>query len=526
LERYDLVVIGGGIQGAGITRDAALRGLRTILFEKGDLAGGTSGRTSRLVHGGIRYLENLHFGLVREALAERALLLRLAPHLVWPLPFLLPYYKKSPRPWWYLQAGLLLYGALGGGRTRSLSAKRVLELEPKIPRDGLQGAGLYGDAQMNDTRLCLENALDAAALGADIRTHHEVIAIERAGGMVRVRARDRLAFDGESFEVEAPAVINATGAWADTLRERAGVKRARAVRASRGVHIVVPALTAEHALVLTADRDRRVFFVMPSANGSLVGTTETEYKDDPDECVVTVTEVRYLLEEVRRRWPRAVQFPEHVRHAYAGLRPLVRSRATLRAASRESRLIEENGLFTVIGGKYTTYRAVAEHTLDRVLSKLGKPAHPCSTRERPLPGAGAGSREQAAGAAKERALELRHIGNQDAARLGARYGGLANGAMLLAEQFPSVHERAGVRVLEGEVVYSIRHEMARRLEDVLFRRLGLADERLGARQAAVPVSLWMAQHLGWSQARTQEEVMSVERQLDVEDKVIVGAMQR
>jgi len=229
---------------------------------------------------------------------------------------------------------------------------------------------------------------------------------------------------------------------------------------------------------------------------------------------------------VRRRWPQAVQFPEHVRHAYAGLRPLVRSRATLRAASRESRLLEENGLYTVIGGKYTTYRAVSERTLDRVLAKLGKAAHPCSTRERPLPGAGAGTREQAASAARERALELKHVGNDDASRLGARYGGLANGAMLLAEQFPSVHGRAGSRVLEGEVVYSIRHEMARRLDDVLFRRLGLADERVGARQAAVPVSLWMAQHLGWSQARTQEEVASVERLIDVEDKVIVGALQR
>jgi glycerol-3-phosphate dehydrogenase len=525
LERYDLVVIGGGIQGAGITRDAALRGLRTLLIEKGDLAGGTSGRTSRLVHGGIRYLENLHFGLVREALAERALLLRLAPHLVWPLPFLLPYYKKSPRPRWYLGAGLMLYGALGGGRTRSLSARKTLELEPKLPRDGLLGAGLFGDAQMNDTRLCLENVLDAAALGAGVRTYHEAIGIERQGGQVRVRVRDRLAPDGDSFEVEAPAVINAAGAWADVVRERAGIKRARSVRASRGVHIVVPALTAEHALVLTAERDRRVFFVMPSAKGSLVGTTETEYKDDPDECVVTVSEVRYLIEEVRRRWPRVVQFPEHVRHAYAGLRPLVRSRATLRAASRESRILEENGLFTVIGGKYTTYRAVAEHTLDRVLKSLGKTAHPCSTSERPLPGAGAGTREQAASAARERALELQQVGNEDAARMGARYGGLAAGAMLLSEQFRSVHDRAGARVLEGEVVYSVRHEMARRLDDVLFRRLGLADERVGARSAAVPVSLWMADQLGWSRARTQEEVQNVERQLDVEDKVIVGALQ-
>ena len=526
MERYDLVVVGGGIQGAGIARDAALRGLRTILFEKGDVAGATSGHTSRLVHGGIRYLENLHLGLVREALAERALLLGLAPHLVWPLPFLLPYYKKSPRPRWYLSAGLMLYGALGGGGTRSVSTKKALELEPKLPRDRLLGAGTFHDAQMDDTRLCLENVLDAAALGAEIRTHHEVVSLERAGGAVHVRVRDRLDPDADAFEVEAPAVVNAAGAWADHVRERAGIKRARSVRASRGVHVVVPALTAEHALVLTAERDRRVFFVMPSPHGSLVGTTDTEYRDDPDACVVTVSEVSYLLEEVRRRWGRVVQFPEHVRHAYAGLRPLVRSRATLRAASRESRLLEENGLFTVIGGKYTTYRAVAERTLDRMLARVGKTAHPCSTRERPLPGAGAGTREQAAQAARERALELTHVGNEDATRMGARYGGLANGAMLLAEQFPRVHERSGARVMEGEVVYSIRHEMAKRLDDVLFRRLGLGDDRVAARFAAVPVSLWMAEHLGWSRGRTQEEVAALEQKLDIEDKVIAGALQR
>jgi len=528
LERYDLVVIGGGIQGAGIARDAALRGLRTILFEKGDLAGGTSGRTSRLVHGGIRYLENLRLGLVREALAERALLLRLAPHLVRPLPFLLPYYKKSSRPRWYVGSGLLLYGVLGGGAVRSLSARRALELEPKLPREGLQGAGLFGDAQMNDTRLCLENALDAAALGAEIRSHHEVVAIERgaAGGGILVRARDRLAAEVVTLEVEAAAVINAAGPWADRVRERAGVKRAHSVRGSRGVHVVVPPLTRDHALVLTARRDRRVFFVMPAANGSLVGTTEAEFEGDPDECVVTVSDVRYLLDEVRWRWPGAVQFPEHVRHAYAGVRPLVRGRASLRATTRESRTLEERGVFTVIGGKYTTYRATAERVLDRVLHSLHKTARPCATRERPLPGAGAGGREQAAQAARDRALELAHIGNHDATRMGTRYGGLAAGAMLLAEQFPAVHDRAGVRVLEGEVVYSIRHEMARRLDDVLLRRLGLGDERAGARQAAVQVSQWMAQHLGWSMARTREEVAIVERQIDVEDKVITGAMQR
>jgi glycerol-3-phosphate dehydrogenase len=528
LERFDLVVIGGGIQGAGIARDAGLRGLRVALFERGDFGGGTSSRTSRLVHGGIRYLENLRIGLVRESLEERSLLLRLAPHLVWPLPFLLPYYKKAPRPRWYLGAGLALYGALTGrhgvGPTRYLSARKALALEPDLPPEKLQGAGLYWDAQMNDARLCLENALDAAALGADLRTYHEVVSIERSPGVVRVRARDLLSPDAPYVEVEAPAAVNAAGAWVDKVRELAGVQRPRAVRASRGVHVIVPALTAGHALTLTANRDRRVIFVLPSVHGSIVGTTETGFTDDPDTCVPTVPDVRYLLDEVRARWRTKVRFPEHVRAAYAGLRPLVRSGGSLRSASRESRLLVEGGLYSMVGGKYTTYRAISERVLNRVLRDLGKAAHPCSTRERPLPGAGAGTRQQAAAAAGERAMELRHLGGEDAARLGARYGGLAAGAFVLIEQFPSLHERAGARVQEGEVVYAVRHEMAKRLDDVLFRRLGLGDNRLGARQAAVPVSQWMAEHLGWSQTRTREEVQRVERRLETEDKVISGAL--
>lgn len=529
MERYDLVVIGGGIQGAGLARDAALRGLRVALFERGDFGGGTSSRTSRLVHGGIRYLENLRLGLVREALEERALLLALAPHLVWPIPFLLPYYKKAPRPRWYLSAGLALYGGLAGrhgiGPTKLLSKRKALALEPDLPADKLQGAGLYWDAQMNDARLCLENALDAAALGADLRSYHEVVSIERSPGQVKLRVRDLLAPDAPLLEVEAPAVVNATGPWVDRVRERAAIKKPRAVRASRGVHVLVPALTRGHALTLTARRDRRVIFVLPWAQGSIVGTTETAFDDDPDSVAPTVADVSYLLEEIRARWKTPVRFAEHVRAAYAGLRPLVRAGGSLRSVSREARLLAEGGLYSMVGGKYTTYRAIAERTLDRVLRDLGKAAHPCSTRERPLPGAGAGTREQAAAAGRERAMELRHLGSEDAARLGSRYGGLAAGAFILVEQFPRLHEKGGARVVEGEVVYAIRHEMAKRLDDVLFRRLGLRDQRLGARLAAVPVSQWMAEHLGWSPARTREEVRRVEEHLDAEDKVIAGALQ-
>ena len=195
-QHYDLIVIGGGIHGVGVARDATLRGLSVVLLEKGDLGGATSSSTSKLVHGGIRYLETLNLSLVREALAERSTLLRVAPHLVWPCPFLLPFYAGEGRPRWYMEAGLHIYDKLAGdqriGEFRSLSADEALQLEPELPADGLKGAGLYLDAQMSDARLCLENGLDAAALGAEILVHHEVVGLSHADDAWRIKATDSL----------------------------------------------------------------------------------------------------------------------------------------------------------------------------------------------------------------------------------------------------------------------------------------------------------------------------------------------
>jgi glycerol-3-phosphate dehydrogenase len=527
-ERYDLVVVGGGILGVGVARDAALRGLRVALFEAGDLGGGTSSRTSGLIHGGIRYLENLRLALVREGLEERMALLRVAPHLVWPCPFLIPYYKGRGRPRWYLEAGLALYDYLAGayriGRPRSLSGAQVAELEPDLPQAGLEGASLYLDAQVDDARLCLETAMDAAALGVDLFPHHEVVEIARADSGLRVSAKDSIEPAADPLAAEASAVVNAAGPWADRVRRLAGIRRGAALRPSRGTHVVVPALTRKNALLLIAEQDGRVFFILPGAHGSLVGATEGEHRGQPEECHPTVSEVAYLFGEIRRRWPARAQSGLEVRRAFSAVRPLARAGGPLGRVSRADRLLCEHGLFTIAGGKYTTHRAIAERTLNRVLAWLGKSARPCTTRERPLPGAGAGSREQAMAQARAKALEMKNLGNADADRLGARYGGLMGGAAILVEQYPGVHEGAGARILEGEVVYSVRHELARRLDDVLLRRLGLWGDRQALRQAAVPVSLWMAKHLEWSRARTQQEVERLDRMFAVEDRVISSSL--
>jgi glycerol-3-phosphate dehydrogenase len=287
---------------------------------------------------------------------------------------------------------------------------------------------------------------------------------------------------------------------------------------------VVPALTRKNALLLTAERDGRVIFVLPGQQGSLVGATEAEFRGQPEECYPTVSDVAYLFGEIRRRWPARAQSGLEIRRAFAAVRPLARAGGPLGRVSRADRLLSEHGLFTIAGGKFTTYRAIAERTLNRVLASLGKSARPCTTRERPLPGAGAGSREQAMAQARARAMEMQHLGNADADRLGARYGGLMGGAAVLVEQYPGAHEGAGARILEGEVVYAVRHELARRLDDVLLRRLGLWGDRQAARQAAVPVSLWMAKHLEWSRARTQDEVQRLDRMFTAEDRVISSSL--
>jgi glycerol-3-phosphate dehydrogenase len=526
-QRYDLIVVGGGIQGAGVARDAALRGLQVALFERGDLAGETSSRSSKLIHGGMRYLEHLRFGLVREALGERALLLRLAPHLVWPCPFLLPFYEKEGRPRWMVEAGLLLYQMLAGrraiGRIGHLSARAALEVEPELPRAKLRGAGLYLDAQMDDARLCLENALDAAQHGAAIHVHHEVTAITREGDEWLVRAQNRLEGDAAPVEATAPAVINAAGPWADLVRARAG-RRGNRLRPSRGAHIVVRALTRRNAMLLRA-HDGRAIFIVPMEGVSLVGTTESPEKRPLDEVTPTVSDLAYLIREVRRRWSSRVQNSLDVQRAFAAVRPLGRGFGPLGFASREAHLLREGGLYTMIGGKYTTYRAIAEHTLDRALRRLGRTAGPCVTRERTLPGGEWGTREQATEQARAMALDLRHMGAADAERLGARYGGRFPLVAAAIEEHPEEISTGGVRLRDGEVTYAVHAEMARRLDDVLMRRLGLWTDRRALRAASVPVSLIMARELGWSQARTNEEVSRLEQRLMQEETLVSAALQ-
>lgn len=488
---YDLLVVGGGIQGAAVARDAALRGLRVLLLERGDIASGTSSRSSKLIHGGIRYLETGQFRLVREALRERALLLELAPEYVRPLPFLIPHYRGEGRSRLAVRAGLALYAALAGRHRladhRTVGASEALALEPALRPEGLLGASLYWDAQMDDAMLCVAVALDAERAGAALHTYTELVRLAPEGSRWRGRFRD--VDTGEEGEAEARSVVNAAGPWAEDVRAlvrpfpRAGIRR------TRGTHVVLPGFTRERALLLSARRDGRVFFVLPWGDFSLVGTTDVDDATAPERVKARPEDIRYLLEETARVLPRHDPVPRPLR-AFAGVRSLAQGSAIRPwANSREHRILENGSMLTLIGGKYTTHRSMAERVVDRVARSAGIRAGPCRTRTTPLPGGRA----------------------QTIAALAARHPGRLKGA-------------GSLEITEAEAVYAIQAERARHLEDVLERRtrLWLCAEAMG--RAAEPAAAWMAPHLGWDQAARDREVYRVANALDDERERIEAAL--
>ena len=491
---YDLLVIGGGIQGAAVARDAALRGLSVLLLERRDLASGTSSRSSKLIHGGIRYLETGQFRLVREALRERALLLALAPEFVRPLPFLIPHYRGEGRSRLAVSAGLSLYALLAGrhplAEHRSVDADEALALEPSLRPEGLGGASLYWDAQMDDALLCVAVAVAADRAGAAVMSYTEVVALTpgpAAGAPWRARFRD--VDTGEEGVAEARCVVNAAGPWAEEIRTLAGASRGAGLRRTRGTHIVVSGLTRARALLLTARRDGRVFFVLPWGAHSLVGTTDVDDATPPERIAPSEEDIRYLLDEAARAVPELATRGRPLR-AFAGLRSLAQGSAILPwANSREHRIIEEKTMLTLIGGKYTTHRSLAERVVDRVVRATRVRAGRCTTAESPLPG---------------------------------RMEAIAK----LMARFPARLGAAGpLEVTEAEVVHAVHVELARHLEDVLARRTKLWLDGDAMRLLAGPVSRWMAPHLGWDEVARGREVDRVTQALDRERDIIDSALE-
>lgn len=494
-KEFDLLVIGGGIIGAGIARDAAMRGLSVALIEARDFCSGTSSKSSKMLHGGIRYLEQFEFSLVFEASRERRLHSDLlAPHLAQPVPFLIPVYPWSPHGMMAVSAGVFLYDALAMFRnhgTRILSREKAMHEEGRLESKGLKGGVVFHDVVMDDARLGLENVRSAAHHGAATVNYAFVRGFDKDGtGRIRgVWAKDALSPDRSDFLIRARAFANATGPWCDYIRRLANPEAEPQLRPTKGTHIVLPndRLGKTHAFVLTAKADDRVFFSVPWFGRTLVGTTDTDYDPETDgpleDLHATKNDVDYLLESVHRFFPGSSVLPEDVLSTFAGLRPLVAEGKgnDPSAVSREHRIWqEESGLFSVAGGKYTTYRCMAAEMVDKVVRHLAKSytgfelMKKTITHLEPIVLEPSGKQaSQFAGLLEEynNKLELETVQHLQR-RYGARWQRVAD----LAMQDPSLRERIvpSEPDILAEAKYSRESEMAVSFEDFLRRRTMLA----------------------------------------------------
>ena len=472
----DLLVVGGGVNGAGIARDAAGRGLSVLLLEQGDLAGATSSASSKLVHGGLRYLEYGEIRLVREALGEREVLLRNARHIVRPMRFVLPHDRRL-RPRWMIRAGLFLYDHIGGRRelpgTETIDCARHPYGAPLRP--GLRTAFVYSDCWVDDARLVVLNARDAAWRGAVVLTRTALIAARREGGSWR--ARIRLA-NGTEGEIAAEIIVNAAGPWVAEVLHRCGIAKAHAeLRLVKGSHIVVPRLHAGEQAYLLQNDDRRVIFVLPFAERfTLIGTTDIPYIGDPTRVAITGEETDYLCRAVSS-WLAKPVVPADVVWSYAGVRPLHDDRARNAAAVTRDYLLDIDAdgppALSVFGGKITTYRRLAEHALEklqRFLPGMGGPW----TDAAPLPGG-----ELPPGGADALADQLLAaqpwLGAPRARRLALSYGSEAEFLLGDARRVEDLGQDFGAGLTAREVDWLVAEEWARTAEDILWRRskLGL-----------------------------------------------------
>ena len=496
----DLLVIGGGIIGAGIARDAALRGLSVALVEQEDFASGTTSRPTRLIHGGLRYLELFDFALVRSDMREREILLRIAPHLVFPLPFLLPLYRPSL---WYrakLRIGMQLYDALSLDKSlpkrKWFDRDETLAAEPTLDPDGLTGAWRFYDAQVPLVeRLVIENVVDAADHGALVLNHARATAYLREGD----RVEGAIVHDGigdADLEVRARLTINATGPWLDRTIAPLRSAAKPLLRLTKGIHLVTPRAT-QQAHVLFAKRDGRLFFVLPWLDATIVGTTDTDYEGDPADAAATEEDVRYLQEEARRAFPNA-PFDE-IYFTWAGVRALVREEGVSEGqVSRKHALFDHErrdgvaGVLSVVGGKITAYRAIAEELTDLALRKLAREPKPDATAPRRREALSATTLLPGADGSREREVAA-----------------LAAGDPSLAAPLCPHHQSVA-----AEVAHAVRSEWALTIGDALLRRTALGLGPCQGLDCVDAVAELMGRLLGWDEERRKTEIDAYRREIE------------
>ncbi len=519
-KEFDVLVVGGGITGAGVALDAATRGLSTALVEQRDFGSGTSSRSSKLFHGGLRYLEQMNFDLVREALKERDLMLKtIAPHLVRPVSFLYPLTSRGwERP--YVTAGLTLYDSMGGARSmprhKQLTRAGALKLAPGLKRESLTGGLLYYDAQTDDARHTLTTVRTAAAYGASVLSSARVVGILRAGERV-IGATVEDVETGERHDVNASVVINCTGVWTDDIQSMAGGRGRFHVRASKGVHIVVgrDRINSEPGLILRTETS--VLFVIPWGTHWIIGTTDTDWELDRAHPAATRADIDYLLEHINN----VLKVPlthEDIQGVFAGLRPLLSGESELPSElSREHAVARpQPGLVSIAGGKYTTYRIMAQDAVDTARADIGGDVSDSVTEFIPLSGAEGyvALVNQVDRLARKQDLPVWRIRH-----LLERYGSLVHELFALAENDRTLYEPlpGAEEYLKVEIRYAATHEAALHLDDFLTRRTRVSIEtRHRGTESARAAADIVAPVFGWDEARVEAEVAAYLARVDAE----------
>ncbi len=508
--RFDLIVIGGGINGAAIAREAALRGLTVLMLEASDIASGTTAASTRLIHGGLRYLEYAELGLVYESLAERERLLRTAPHLVAPLELCLPVYARGKRPKWQIHVGLALYDLLSlrksTPRHSMLSRAAVLERLPGLDPEGLLGGARYFDGQVTyPERLVVELVTDAVANGAELMTYTEACEILVSDGRVAGVRWHRA--DGRAGTSYSDAVVNAAGPWVD--RVNAGLTIPRRIGGTRGSHLISEPLPGvpNVGIYTEARSDGRPFFILPWNGLCLIGTTDSRYEGDPSEVSMSDAELDYLVSETEQLFPNLVDLPRKILYTCAGVRPLPYQEKGAEAAITRRHLIRHEraarGLYSVIGGKLTTHRALAEDVLRKIRKRNKSIPAGSRTRERALPGAMAPADRDDLLRRLESAVSV-----TAAERLVNVYGAQAERLLDSIERTPELGSPLGTdrQPLVAELVNAIENEWATHLVDILQRRsmTGLGPD-FGV-LAAAPASEWLVKLGIWEPTRAESEL--------------------
>jgi len=516
---FDIAVVGGGMIGTGVARDAAMRGLKTVLFEKEDFCYGTSGRSSRMIHGGLRYLANYDLDLVREGLREREILLRLAPHLVHPLKFLIPVYGGFMHKM-KLKIGMILYDLLSYDKSlpshKSISKRELLEVEPALAEDGLRGAYVYYDSQIALTeRLCMENVVSAQSHGALLLNHAKVTALVKESDVVSgVKVEDVLS--GKTGQFRSRLVVNVGGPWLDEVVRQVREEKQPLARTTKGIHLVTPKVTKD-AMALFAS-DGRAYFVMPWLDFELIGTTDTDYEKDMDAVKAEVEDVDYLRTEVQKALPGTTFAP--IFYTIAGVRSLLRIEGVKESSVTRRHIIYDHekeeglrGLVSIVGGKLTAYRGIAEDITDVVCKKLGSSAE-CATAKEKLPGADSVELENVR--MKTDSLATEHgISVETLERLVALYGSRYKEVLDYLKKDRRLEERICETQpdIMAEVVHAIEKESALTLNDFMIRRSLIAFRQCEGLDCCGKVAKKMAQVLRWSDREVSSQVRAYRNEI-------------